>query len=412
MVFSWTGFIHSLMSFTRYHTSQRAGLKRCFFAGHHPSGKKGSDAVFLHFKNKLMKKLSLAVLIAGLSAGTALAQSNVTITGQLDNGFIKENGSDARMWRNHDNLIRFKGSEDLGNGVKAVFNLENRLNPNNGTRCSGNNAVDKLHGTPGVDWQGAANVGFKDSDMGSVLFGRTSSITVSNYSKVDPFGYDGIAASGGAFDITYSGQIANSVRYDSPQWQGFSFSGSYSLGKESHKRNTEENAINYHSYGNDGFAAGLVYENGGLLLLADYERLPDSDKSWSWDAGAAYTYNGLTFSAGYHAVTVKRAAVDVLIDDDNALKQKNAIAAVNYATGPHAFKFSYNWQRAESNGDYDGHSNKYALGYVYSFSKRTSLYGHIVYVDNSNDAVGRLYNSNGTEQDSMTGVQFGITHKF
>ena len=359
-----------------------------------------------------MKKLFLSALIVGLFAGSASAQSNVTITGQIDNGIRKETGSDTRMWRNHDNLIRFKGTEELGNGTKAVFNLEHRLNPNDGTRCSGNNAVDTLHGTPGVDWQGAANVGLKGNDWGSVLFGRTTSITISNYSRIDPFGYDGIAASGGAFDITYSGQIANSVRYDSPQWHGLSFSGSYSLGKESHKRNADGNAINYHAYGNDGFAAGLVYENGAFLFVADYERLPDSDRSWSWDAGATYTAGPFTFYAGYHAVTVKRAAVQILIDDDNALKQKNAIAAVKCTTGPHTIRASYNWGRAETEGEFDGHSNRYALGYLYSLSKRTSLYAHAVYTDNSNDGVGRIYNSNGTIQDSMTGVQFGITHKF
>lgn len=48
-----------------------------------------------------------------------------------------------------------------------------------------------------------------------------------------------------------------------------------------HNKENKDGNINYHSYGNDGFAAGLVYENGGLLLLADYERLPDSDKSWN-----------------------------------------------------------------------------------------------------------------------------------
>ncbi len=357
-----------------------------------------------------MKKLSLAVLVAGAFSCAASAQTNVTITGQLDNGYVKETGKDARMWRNHDNLIRFKGSEDLGNGTKAVFNLENRLNPNDGTRCSGNNAVDTLHGTPGVDWQGAANVGLVDNDMGSVLLGRTSSITVSNYSRIDPFGYDGIAASGGAFDITYSGQISNSIRYDSPTWNGLTFSGSYSLGNDTHKKDTADGNINYHSYGNDGFAAGLVYENGGLLLLADYERLPDSDKSWSWDAGAAYTWNDWTFSAGYHAVTVKDAAVDVLGYGKDSIKQKNAMAAISYQTGPHKMMFTYNWLRAESDGVYDGHANKYALGYVYSLSKRTSLYGHVAYTDNSNDMMGKLYN--GAEQDSTTGVQFGVTHKF
>lgn len=359
-----------------------------------------------------MKKLFLTSLIAGIFIETAFAQPNVTINGQFDNSIIKETGSDTRMWRNHDDLIRFKGSEDLGNGTQAVFNLEHRLNPD-GTRCSGNNAIDKLHGTPGVDWQGAANIGLKNAEIGTLLLGRTSSISIDNFYQVDPFVYDGIAASTGAFDITYSGQISNSIRYDSPKWHGFTFSGSYSVGKDTHKTDTPDgNAIDYHAYGNDGFALGATYENGGLLLIADYERVQDSDKSWSWNIGALYRYEGFTFSTGYHASTIKQAAVNRLIHDDHALKQRSMIAAVNYDNGPHTYKLAYSRGILKSDGNYDGYANKYSVGYVYSLSKRTSLYGHVTYIDNSKKEVGKIYNTNGTEQDSMTGIQLGMTYKF
>ena len=56
-----------------------------------------------HFKD-LMKEKLVAVLAATL-AGTAYAQTNVTINGELDVGVLKETGSDTRMMRNHDNLL-------------------------------------------------------------------------------------------------------------------------------------------------------------------------------------------------------------------------------------------------------------------------------------------------------------------
>ncbi len=358
-----------------------------------------------------MKKTVVAIAV-GLLAGIAHAQTNVAINGQLDIGVLKETGSDTRMMRNHDNLLRFKGTEELGNGTQAVFTLESRWDSSDGVRCSGNNATDRLHGTPGVDWQGAANVGVQNREWGRVLLGRVSNVSGENYSKVDPFLFDGIALSVGNMTLLSSSQTPNSLRYDSPSWHGLRFNGSYSVGRESHKRNADENAIDYHAYGNDGFVLGAVYENDRFFLLADIERIQDSDNSWGWNVGTGYTINDLTLTLGYHTHKISHAVVNELLKDDNGMKQNSVTAAAKYQTGPHVFKFSYNWAQVDSDGAYNGHSNKYGFGYDYALSKRTTLYTIVAYIDNSNSKMGRLYNTNGTESDSMTGVNFGITHRF
>lgn len=61
---------------------------------------------------------------------------------------------------------------------------------------------------------------------------------------------------------------------------------------------------------------------------------------------------------------------------------------------------------------HDGDVNKYALGYTYDLSKRTQLYGMVSYTDSDNSFVGSIYNNNGAERESVTGVQVGITHSF
>ena len=91
------------------------------------------------------KKLLVTLMAMGL-AGIAHAQTNVTIYGIVDNGFIKETGSDITMGQNVLNRIGFKGSEDLGRGYKATFQLEKRFTLNDGAPT-------------GVEWDGAANVG-------------------------------------------------------------------------------------------------------------------------------------------------------------------------------------------------------------------------------------------------------------
>lgn len=81
-----------------------------------------------------MKKSLIALAVMGTFAGAAYAQSNVTVYGILDTGFARSTGSDVRLGSNVDSRMGFRGTEDLGGGVKADFNLERCINVNDGTR--------------------------------------------------------------------------------------------------------------------------------------------------------------------------------------------------------------------------------------------------------------------------------------
>ena len=360
-----------------------------------------------------MKKTLIALAVLGTCAGAAYAQTNVTIYGTVDTGLIKETGSDVRMGSNEDSRIGFKGTEELGSGMKATFQLERRFSLNNGTKFSGNDALDILQGEDpdgedGVEWQGAANVGLQGEAWGAVRLGRVNDIAIENFGTLDPFAYYGVGSAMGGYNILYSEELANTIRYDSPSWAGFGINLSYTLGHETHGA---ENRI-YDDYGNDGFGIGLKYDNGPLMLTANYDRLADSDKSWLWNAGGAYTYQGFKVSVGYQSTKVKSAAAYVLADVDSEIDQKDWLVGLQYNTGPHTVKFSYNRGEVESHTEYDGKANKYSLGYTYDMSKRTSLYAMVAYTDSDNDSVGEIYNSNGVADDSVTGVQIGITHNF
>ena len=109
---------------------------------------------------------------------------------------------------------------------------------------------------------------------------------------------------------------------------------------------------------------------------------------------------------------IQFAAADILEIDTHAIRQKDWIVGLMYTAGPHTLKASYNRGDLDSKGDYDGNMNRYALGYTYSMSKRTSLYAIMAYTDSDDEAVGSIYNTNGVESGSVTGVQFGINHRF
>ena len=263
-----------------------------------------------------MKKTLIALAVLGACASAAHAQTNITIYGLVDTGFIKETGSDARMGGNEDSRIGVKGTEDLGSGLKATFQLERRFNLNSGKQIAGNNALDKLQGTDdgesGVAWQGAANVGLSSNTWGALRLGRVNDIAIENYGALDPFIYYGVGSSFGAYNLLYSEELANTVRYDSPSWAGFSFNLSYTLGQDTHHGNGEgiygNQTGGYDNYGNDGFGIGLKYDNGSLMLTANYDRIADSDKSYLWDIGGAWTWQGFKVSVGYQDTTVERAA--------------------------------------------------------------------------------------------------------
>ena len=122
-----------------------------------------------------MKKTLIALAVLGAAAGVAHAQSNVTIYGIVDTGFIKKSGHDVEMGENVNNRLGFRGVEDLGGGMKATFELERRFDLNNGEAKN-----DK-------DWDGAANVGLKGDSWGAVRLGRVNELTTETIRKFDPF---------------------------------------------------------------------------------------------------------------------------------------------------------------------------------------------------------------------------------
>ncbi len=364
-----------------------------------------------------MKKTLIALAVLGASAGAAYAQTNVTLYGVVDTGFIKESGSDVRMGNNIDSRLGFRGVEDLGSGMQATFELERRFNLNDGTQASWENITlddngisrynwnysDMIQGKS-IDWVGASNVGLRGDAWGAIRLGRVNNLSVETFRMLDPFNQYGVGASLARGNLLYSQQMSNTVRYDSPLWTGFGFGATYTLGHETHGA---DNWL-YDQYGNDGWAVNLKYDNGPILLLANYDRMVDSRDSYTWNVGGAWRYQGFQISLGYQDSTLK------LLEDFapvGRIDQKEWLVGLQYNVGPHTVGLSYNRGDIDSNW-IDGKVNKYALGYTYDLSKRTSVYANVAYTDSDNDGVGLIYNTNGAADDSVTGVQLGLTHKF
>lgn|GEM_PF-209365 len=377
-----------------------------------------------------MKQKLIALAVLGLCAGGAFAQSNVTIYGVVDTGYVKQSGRDVYMGTNQDNKIGFRGAEDLGGGLKATFELEKRFDLNDGS--AGNSSIPSGRtGAPampgfsaasksaGADWDGAANVGLS-GDFGRVRFGRVNELSTETIRKFDPFNQYTVAAQ--ILSTQRSARVSNTARYDSPKWSGFSFGALYQLGAESHNNGTVSSGVDY---GNPGYAINLSYDNAGFLGTANWSRIADSNDSYKWNIGLGYKFGPARVTLVYEDTNNKgwrNGGGTQYSGFANKSRENNWLLGLKWDIGSGTLDASVQYARLKNvknrltnvtlAGFGDTKSTwKYGVGYTYNLSKRTSVYGIVSYTSFDDEAASFFYNGQ-SDRTNSTGVQIGMTHKF
>lgn len=362
-----------------------------------------------------MKKTLIALAVLGAAAGVAHAQSNVTIYGVVDTGYILESGRDVRMGENINNRIGFRGSEDLGGGLKATFELEKRFDLFDGSAGNSNTAGYQANrGATGKDWDGAANLGLA-GNWGRVRFGRVNELTTETIRKFDPFYQYGVGSM--LLSTNRSARIDNTARYDSPKWSGFSFGLSYSLGQNT-RNDGGHAAVRNSDVGNDGYAVNLSYDNGPFMATANWSRLADSDDSDTWNIGLAYKFGSARVSLLYENTSnegwngggnsnPRNSPFGVQGGDTDLW-----LLGLEWDIGPGQLDASVQYMDWDPNasGVQDADVYKYAIGYTYNLSKRTSAYAQVSYSDFDEKSAGQAIS--GLNRSDMWGFQIGMTHKF
>ena len=354
-----------------------------------------------------MKKslIALAVLAA---SGAAMAQSSVTLYGVADAGVTylngKDNWSGVTAGNNLFSRIGFRGTEDLGGGLKANFVLEGGINLDTGDGKSGG-ATDS-----GFQFKRQSTVGLA-GNFGEVRLGRELTAAFKATGRYDVFGSVGLGysrlwadgavadANANATAVTTNVRVSNMVTYVSPDFTGFKVGLNYGFGETT-------NGNSDSSY----MGAGLTYDNGPLSLGLGLERLKlgansvaNSDVD-AWSLGGSYNFGVAKVLAGYRESTVDRAA------GEN--KRSGYYLAATAPVGPGRVRVSYNRYENEL-ANLKEKADQFAIGYVYGLSKRTSVYGTYAYIKNKDGA--RLYTlgSGGLKNNgSQQGMQVGITHTF
>jgi len=290
-------------------------------------------------------KALAAALITSLPL-FAHAQTNVTVYGIMDAAIASEDtdapGEKRRTVINSGNQsssrLGFRGSEDLGNGLKAIFNIEAGVALDTGA------ADSSLFGRRSI-------VGLQGG-FGQLTVGREYSPIASVAAATDVFGQGFYGSNLSAFTTNrLTRRLSNSVNFKSAPISGFAVLAAYSAGE----RTTDGPSGNL-------VGVALEYANGPFYAGAGYHRLErlatEDDKELA--VGAGVKLGDFDIKANYLQADQAGA--------NNEFEQINLGAA--YTMGVN--KFFVNLQRNEIENGARG--NAWAIAYTYSLSKRTNLY--------------------------------------
>ena len=308
-----------------------------------------------------MKKSLLALAVLGAFAGAASAQSSVTLYGKLDLGFAKAAGSaDKQVADGSSSRVGFRGVEDLGGGLKALFQFEHRFNPDTGTV------------TNTAFWHGLSTVGLGGS-FGTVNLGRQYTAAFSLITNViDPFGGDTVAGLRGE-SLTKSVarlRTDNSVRYDG------AFGG---LKVAADIAETPAGGVDR------PYSVAAQYAAGPFMVAASYDNPTGANDNLA-TLGGSYAFGPAKVSLG-----IGRG------DNNSNVRVKQALAGVTVSVGAAGQVLAGYAQEEVGTADA---TKKVSLGYRHNLSKRTQLYTDVTRV---NDLLSK------TEK---TGYDFGVIHTF
>lgn len=315
------------------------------------------------------------VALALATLGTAaMAQSSVTVYGRVDLSVAQnanqvknnqvQNGSGSRLG--------FKGSEDLGGGLKAIFDIQHRFNADDGSQTNATRF-----------WDGKAIVGLAGA-FGQVTLGREENPAYT-YSQgaADPWGTDTVASNANIVQakgvINTSTRNSNSVNY------------AYAINGLKFGAQVAEAAGNVGSGAKRPFSLGGAYVAGPVSVALGYEKPSDADAKW------------ITLNGAYDFGMVKVGAF--VGNGKNAADQKiqSYLVSATAPIGSGALRASYGELKNKDLVTDQKLVKQFGLGYQYFLSKRTTAYVDVVNFDKDGGLATGF---------KKTGYDIGLKHNF
>ncbi|WP_250517773.1 porin [Caballeronia sp. INDeC2] len=381
-----------------------------------------------------MKRICPAMLLVTLATAAhaqTSSSSSVTLYGVLMEGLIYTNNSlkgPSVATANGPSRWGFKGVEDLGGGLRAIFTLEGGFNPNTGTMSQG-----------GREFGRQAFVGLQSDTFGTLTFGRQYDFTqdwLAQYSA--PLRWNGYAATvGDNNNFNFQFRTNNAVKFVSPNYRGLQGGAMYSFGGVAG------------SFGNQSAVSfGLNYASGPLSLSAAYMRMNHpsvaaSEGIWNTALFPSISAQSPTFSyalapssmeiyGGGGSYVLGQTTLSLVVThsryDDLGVAQlglthgragyTNIEANVSHYFTPAfqaAFDYVYTLGKVQPT-DFSPKYHQFVLVNNYFLSKRTALYVDAIFQLAAGDAqhANIEYASSGGASTSkrQIAVTAGIFHRF
>ena len=389
-----------------------------------------------------MKKTLAALAVLGAFAGSAVA-ADVTLYGLVDYGFNYQHiDGDAKDVDAQDNFTmksgmnsgsRFglKGTEDLGNGLKVGFVLENGFNADDGALTTEDKLFDRESSL------------FLQGNFGKLGFGRVGQLASSLGSygllgNVSPFSTSWGDYSGMKFvQATGHTRYDNTISYVTPSFAGFQVHAQYSFGNSGEEgeykwAEGKPSANRYY-----GIAATYTAENLYLVGIVDSlnwgsQQRPQSaevdelDDQWTVTLGGNYDFGFMKLYAAAQyfdnawgvgqkgfSGTESSIAAGSNINSENGLEGYSLSVGVGVPAFGGTAKAHIGYVDAEdtkSKDVLDASRWNVMVGYDYAFTKRTSVYTAVSYL---RDSLESTKDNVKTDRDpSAVEVMAGLIHKF
>ncbi|KFG95225.1 porin [Burkholderia paludis] len=375
-----------------------------------------------------MRTTTVSLAALSLVAASAHAQSSIALFGFLDAGvtYVSNQGGhgngrlDTGIWA--PNLIGLKGTEDLGGGTKAVFLLESQFELADGSSIPG----------AGSMFSRQAWVGLSDPTLGDITAGNQydfmwESLLFGGFHDRNA-GFDGALSYGGFYNfrqgpfsalgipnnptgssdfdrVAGSSRVANSVKYKSPDFSGFTFGALYGFGQVAGDFSSADTVSFGVNYSHGPFAVGAAYTE------VKYPQMNNGhDGIRNYGAGMHYDFSGIVLANvlyTYTKNTLTGARIDV-----------GQIGANWFISN--AWTLGANYEYMKGNAILQNNkAHQLTSSLMYWFSKRTAVYVEGVYQYASGDDpatgawINGLFGSNaGSSSHSQAIGRLGMTTTF
>ncbi|CAB3810523.1 porin [Paraburkholderia fynbosensis] len=383
----------------------------------------------------IKRKHLAAAAVASAVVSVAHAQSSVTLYGVLDesvqftNSGKSPNGKAGPVWglgnsANNTTVWGIKGSEDLGGGMHAIFDLESGFNLGNGASTNSGDMFSRQ------SW-----VGVKDDRWGTLTLGKQYSPVTNYLCPVSAYCTFGGNTSAHVYDndtVGGSYTVSNSVTYESPVIAGWHFGSMYAFSNAAgqFQNNRLVSAGTAYDYGPFHFAAAymdadnLVSANNSLGAVnagMGYTIAAGDQTIWGGGAradigagtvGLLYTHSTYLALASGNSLDV-RAGDDLRFDNYSVYGKYPLTHALSVGAG-----YTFTTEHLSGATSATLHNQQVTMEVDYGLSRRTLLYTEAAYQHVSGGNGLSLSYAEITDTgiqsgtNSQTQVSVGIRHNF